>query len=119
MDSDDCLYDCRVVIEMKVWTDRAGKEVGAKEFMVRWGEGIQKISPMQTTVIQLVGALFMLVGVVIGLFVVWSTTKWLFVILLGSFLLVIVNLIGTLKRYASLYLLAKQKREFLMKEEKE
>jgi len=98
---------------MKVWTDREGKEVGAKEFIVRWGEGINKITPMQTTIIQLIGVLLMLVGVIIGLFIVWSTTKWLFVILLGSFLLVIVNLIGTLKRYATLYLLEKQKKEFL------
>ncbi len=83
--------------------DKEGNYLTTKEFFERWKEGIQKITPLQQTKISLQGVLLVLVGVIIGLISTFMTAVWwLFIVLIGSLFLTIVNLIGTLQRYFAL-----------------
>ena len=76
------------------------KKLGTKEFFRRWGEGIQNISPLQQVIFQLVGNILVIIGVIIGLCVTFSTkTWWLFIILLGSLFSVLTSILGTYQKY--------------------
>jgi len=79
--------------------DKEGNYLTLKEYFKRWGEGIQKITPLQQTSIQRNGIVLVLIGVVIGLCSTFATgTWWLFIILCGSLFLTIVNFIGIIQR---------------------
>ena len=83
--------------------DKDGNELTTKEFMQRWGEGIQKITPFQQTKISLIGVILVFIGVCTGVVVTFmSGTWWLFIILLGSFLLTAMSLLGTIQKYIAL-----------------
>lgn len=77
---------------------KTGEQITWKEFMERWKTGIQQVTPLQTTVINLYSQILVLIGVIIGLYFTWKT-KWLFIILIGSFGLAVVSLIGTIQKY--------------------
>ena len=88
---------------MKVWTDRQGKQVTAKEFMQRWKQGIQKVTPLQQTKAQLWSYSLIFIGIIIGLFVTFnSNTYWLFIILLGSFGISFIQFLGIFQKYLML-----------------
>ena len=71
-----------------------------REFFHRWGEGIQKITPLQLTFQQLIGQIIVLVGIIVGLFVTFSYKQWwLFIILIGSLIVAGTSLIGTWQKY--------------------
>lgn len=71
-----------------------------KEFFSRWKEGIQKITPMQQTAVNLMGNVLVVVGVIIGLITTFLVKLWwLFIILSGSLLLTTMGLVGTLQKY--------------------
>ena len=70
------------------------------EFFHRWGEGIQKITPLQLTFQQLIGQIIVLIGIIVGLFVTFSYKQWwLFVILVGSLIVAGTSLIGVWQKY--------------------
>ena len=74
-----------------------------KEFMRRWKEGIQKVTPFQQIKINLVGNVLVVIGVIIGLITssmlgIW----WLFIILLGSLFLTSMGLLGNIQKYFAL-----------------
>jgi len=74
-----------------------------KTFFKKWGEGIQKITPLQQSKINLIGNILVIIGVLIGLYATWiSKTRWLFVILCGSFLLTSMGLLANYQKYVAL-----------------
>jgi hypothetical protein len=79
--------------------DKDGNYLTKKEFFKKWGEGIQKITPLQQVKIQRNSTWLVILGVVIGLYSTFATKVWwLFIILVGSFFLTIVNYIGIVQR---------------------
>jgi len=79
--------------------DKDGNYLTTKEFFKKWGEGIQKITPLQQVKIQRNSTWLVILGVVIGLYSTFVTKVWwLFIILVGSFFLTIVNYIGIAQR---------------------
>ena len=79
--------------------DKDGNYLTTKEFFKKWGEGIQKITPLQQVKIQRNSTWLVILGVVIGLYSTFVTQVWwLFIILVGSFFLTIVNYIGIVQR---------------------
>ena len=79
--------------------DKDGNYLTTKEFFKKWGEGIQKITPLQQVKIQRNSTWLVILGVVIGLYSTFATKVWwLFIILVGSFFLTIVNYIGIVQR---------------------
>jgi len=80
--------------------DRQGNKLTWKEFMERWKDGIQKVTPLQQLKVQMIGFVIVTVGVAWGLVVaLYSKTWWLFVILLGSSFVITTQFLPTLQKY--------------------
>lgn len=80
--------------------DRSGKEITTKEFFQRWKQGVQEVTPLQQTALNFVGFGLVMLGIAIGLYTTWRLdTWWLFIILLGSWFLTTISLIGNLQKY--------------------
>ena len=77
--------------------------VNVKQFFKQWGEGIQKITPLQQIKVSLVGSMFVIVGIIIGIVTTAiSKSWWLLVILCGSLLVTGIGFVGSLQRYFAL-----------------
>ena len=73
------------------------------EFFRRWGEGIRQVTPLQIIKINMSSYIFLFLGILWGLYFSFiSGTGWLFLILLGSFVLTTTSFIGTLQRFLTL-----------------
>lgn len=79
---------------MKVWKDKEGKKLTAKEFTKRFKEGINNLTPLQKTKNELRSTFTMLIGYLVGLisliiyrkaFVVQWFTYALIIIFVGAF----------------------------------
>lgn len=80
---------------MKVWKDKAGNKLTAKEFMQRWKEGIQRVTPLQQTQNQINGYFIVLFGELWGIYYgLASQTLWLATILIGGFMISKAQLTG-------------------------
>ena len=79
--------------------DKFGNELTTKEFFQRWKQGIQDITLLQQIKINFIGYVFILVGILIGLYSTYSKTWWLFIILIGSLILTITSFVGNLQKY--------------------
>jgi len=75
------------------------EKITPREFMARWKQGIKDITPSQMNLITIQGNILVLIGVVIGLIVTYSTkTWWLFIILLGSLFITSMGLLGSIQK---------------------
>ena len=83
------------------WKDKAGNKIQAKEFMKRWGKGIEGITPVQQTRTMILGTWLIITGIIWGLVIVaMSRTWWMFVILLGSLPITIMQMVGLYQKYS-------------------
>jgi ABC-type multidrug transport system permease subunit len=83
--------------------DKYGNQLTTKEFFKKWGEGIQSITPFQQLKISLIGIFFILAGVLTGLITTFILkTWWLFIILIGSFIITSVSLLSSIQKYSAL-----------------
>lgn len=83
--------------------DKAGNPLTPSEFMSRWRKGIQGVTPLQQTHMNLIGMIIVLVGIFSGLLVTaFTNIWWLFIILIGSLFVSGTNLLGTYQRYLAL-----------------
>ena len=72
---------------MKIWKDKKGNKLTFKEFMKRWGKGIEGITPLQKMKTQILGTRIMLLGMFLGLLVSiygWKDLWWVGIILIGA-----------------------------------
>ena len=66
---------------------KAGEKITWKEFMKRWGKGIEGITPLQKLKTQLLGTKISLLGMILGLGVSiygWENLWWVGIILIGA-----------------------------------
>ncbi len=85
---------------MKVWKGKEGKWITLTEFLSRWKDGIQKITPLQQLQTQMLGMLLIFAGILFGLVIAFRTSLWwLFIILLGSMIVFLSQIVGILQRY--------------------
>lgn len=99
---------------MIIWKDKYGQPVEVKEFFSRWKQGIQNVTPLQQTRINLIGNVLVMIGVIIG--IVYSAQNhftWLIIVLIGSFLVTTMSFLGTFQRYLILSSLEKQNKDFI------
>lgn len=83
------------------WKDKAGNKLQGKEFMKRWAKGIEGITPVQQTRTMILGTWLIITGIVWGLVVVaMSGTWWMFIILIGSLPITIMQMVGLYQKYA-------------------
>ena len=84
---------------MKVWKDKSGKWIDAKEFAQRFSQGVQNVSPVQQARVSMFGQTIIFFGVLFGLIVnVYAHLWWLVVILSGSLLVVSVATLGAYQK---------------------
>lgn len=84
--------------------DRLGKPVKTKEFLTRWKQGIEGITPLQSTKTSIMGNWITLTGVIAGMIVnalvrIGNQWWWIEIILLGSFILIGIQMISLLQKY--------------------
>jgi len=79
------------------------KQMGAKKFFKQWAKGIEGISPMQIARGNLLGIIPVLIGTIIGIVVVIvNKTWWLLLILIGGFIVSLMQLLGFLQKFIRL-----------------
>ena len=89
--------------EKHVWTDKEGKKLTFKQFMSRWKEGMQSVTPLQQVKAQLPGQILILIGVLLGLYVAFmNKTWWLIIVLVGVVLVNSLTLLSTWQKYSLL-----------------
>lgn len=82
------------------WTDKEGKRLSGKEFLKRWRDGMEQVTPLQQAKIQLFNYVPILAGILFGLVASGlNHTWWLFIILIGSFGITCVQTLGVWQRY--------------------
>jgi len=67
--------------------DKQGNEITFKEFMGRWKNGIEGITPIQKLKTQIFGTRLTLIGLVLGLIVsiyAWRNLWWVGIVLIGA-----------------------------------
>ena len=84
--------------------DTEGKEVGIKSFFKRWKDGIEGITPLQQAWTNLLGNWITLTGVLSGMVInalvrVEHQWIWIEIVLLGSLILIVIQMIGGLQKY--------------------
>ena len=68
--------------------DKKGEELSFKQFMSRWKEGMEGVTPLQQISMQVKSTWIMLLGIFCGIVVVSFAVKtlwWLLIILIGAF----------------------------------
>lgn len=96
--------------------DREGKPVKTKEFFKRWKEGIEGITPLQQAKTSLMGNWIVLSGIVAGMVInVLVRMKdqwwWIEIILAGSLVLVVIQMISGFQKYWRIKEVDKQMKE--------
>jgi hypothetical protein len=87
-------------INMKIWKDKEGKRIDAKEFISRFKQGVHKITPLQNAKVTLYGYWIIFAGMLFGAVVAFQLkTWWLLTILCGSFIISLMSFIGIWQRY--------------------
>lgn len=85
---------------MKFWTDKQGKELTFKEFISRWKDGINKVTPMQQLKNQMVGYVIVCIGIAWGIIYTFILKQyWLFTILLGSSVITFSQIVGIMQKF--------------------
>ena len=72
---------------MHFWKTPKGEKLNFKQFMKKWGEGIEGLTPLQVTKTHLHSLKVAFIGILLGLYysvMAFKQLYWLFVILLGS-----------------------------------
>jgi len=84
--------------------DKAGNKLHFKEYMKRWGQGIEGITPVQITKTQLMGTWIVITGVIAGI-VINALTRmknqwiWIEIVLIGSLIVSTTQIIGAYQKY--------------------
>jgi len=87
-------------MSLKIWTDREGKKLTASEFVERFKQGVEKVTPLQSVKSNLLGYTIVVIGILWGLVISFTSKQyWLLTILLGSSFITGTAIIGVLKTY--------------------
>lgn len=84
--------------------DINGNKLSFKQFMSRWKKGIEGITPLQSARTNLLGTWIVISGILSGMIInalvrMKDQWWWIEIILLGSLILTIMQLIGGLQKY--------------------
>lgn len=82
------------------WKDKAGNKLTFKEFLGRWGKGIEGITPLQQTRTVLIAFLPVLAGISWGIVVsIIGKIYWMTLILCGSLPITLVQVVNNIQKY--------------------
>jgi len=72
---------------MKIWTDKQGIKLTPTEFLKRWKKGLQGVTPLQQTQVQVKSTWIMIFGIMAGIVICiigMDNLWWLLIILIGA-----------------------------------
>ncbi len=82
------------------WKAKDGSELSFKEFMKRWKEGVEGITPLQQTKTTLWSYPLVLGGVLTGIVImIFREEWWLVLILIGSLPMTLIGLLSTWQKF--------------------
>ena len=90
---------------MKLYKDKEGNKLTFKEFIARWKDGIDNITPIQKLKTQITATRISLIGILLGLIVTsiaYENLWWVAIILLGAFINTGVQYLGLTQQRDSL-----------------
>lgn len=71
-----------------------------KEFINRWKAGIEMVTPLQRSKVDLVSYSIVIVGIILGIIVnIRTKVWWLVIVLSGSLLLLAMTYLGAIQRF--------------------
>ena len=74
-----------------------------KEFISRWKGGIEMVTPLQRTKVDLVSYTIILIGMILGIIInVHAKVWWLVIVLSGSLLLLVMTYLGVIQKFKML-----------------
>lgn len=82
---------------MKILKDKQGNKLTFKEFMTRWKDGIEGITPLQKLKTQVTATRIQLLGIVLGMvasLIAYESMWWIAIILLGALINTVVQYLG-------------------------
>ena len=107
-------------MSVKIWTDKSGKRIDAKEFLERWKAGMQGITPLQQFKSMQWGYLLMIVGSITGIVISCITRLWwLVLILLGNLVINGLAFLGNWQKIKQLSMLEAQMKGMELKPEEQ
>lgn len=86
---------------MKIWKDKNGIKLTPKQFLERWKKGMQGVTPLQQTLLQVRSTWIMVIGILAGIFISiigFKTLWWLLIILIGALGNTSVQLLGLVQK---------------------
>ena len=86
------------------WKDREGKKLSLKEFITRWKQGVEGVTPLQLARTNYTGSWIVSVGILFGLAVTIThdTFWWISIILCGALFNSTASLISSWQKYNTL-----------------
>ena len=81
--------------------DKQGNQLTFKKFMKRWKQGIEGITPIQQTKMQIQSMYIILFGISMGIVVSIINIKslwWMLIILIGGYFNVTINILSTVQK---------------------
>jgi hypothetical protein len=82
------------------WKARDGEQLTFRQFLGRWGKGIEGITPLQQTKTSLLGFPLIYGGTITGIIIMILRKEWwLLLILVGSLPILTMSLVSTLQKY--------------------
>ena len=90
---------------MKIYKDKEGNKLTFKEFIDKWKDGIEKITPLQKLKTQIIATRISLLGIFLGLIVTSIAYKnlwWIAIILMGALINTTVQHLGLTQQRDSL-----------------
>lgn len=79
------------------WKDKDGKEISYDEFKTRFKQGVEGVTQLQQTTMQIKSTWIIIIGILCGIVVslfAWRTLWWLEIILIGALFNTSMQLLG-------------------------
>ena len=92
-------------MSLKIWKDKSGKWIDAKEFKERFAQGVDGVSALQQIKAQVLFSWITIIGLLCGVVVSiyrWNTLWWLIIVLLAGIGNTVIGLIGLLQKKKAL-----------------
>ena len=85
--------------------DKYGNKLTWKEFGTRWKKGIEGVTPLQQTKMQMKSTWIIIIGITLGIFVCFLNLKvlwWVLIILIGALFNSLVQMVGIYQKKTAL-----------------
>ena len=94
------------------WKDKIGNKLSFKEFIKRFKEGTEKITPLQQTNITLMSYIPIKIGILYGIYItILTKVFWMTFILIGSLPITLIQFLSSYQKFKRLKIIDKSIKE--------